>query len=200
MNIEAIKDIVNREKPDLILTHDPLVIIAKAVHEIPIVSIVHGTYANEVKCMWNHPILGIERIKYITSIYTTYKFDTALYRLLTGSNNVYLVAVSRNTKRELIEAGALPNKVFSVLNGVDKEVLNHEQGYAKMLVKEIFKVRLRDKVLLHVNPESIKGTHILLIKAVAMLRRIYGDGFTLLLAGRLEPKTYMEYIESMVRV
>jgi len=52
--------------------------------------------------------------------------------------------------------------------------------------------------LLHVNPGPRKGTHIL-IKAVAMLRRIYGDNFTLLIAGRLEPKTYREYIESMVR-
>jgi hypothetical protein len=32
-----------------------------------------------------------------------------------------------------------------------------------------------------------------------MLRRIYGDGFTLLIAGRLGPKTYREYVENMVR-
>ncbi len=51
---------------------------------------------------------------------------------------------------------------------------------------------------MHVNPGPIKGTHIL-IKAVAMLRRIYGDNFTLLIAGRLEPKTYREYVENMVR-
>jgi glycosyltransferase involved in cell wall biosynthesis len=49
-----------------------------------------------------------------------------------------------------------------------------------------------------VNPGPIKGTHIL-IKAVAMLRRIYGDNFTLLIAGRLGPKTYREYVENMIR-
>jgi glycosyltransferase involved in cell wall biosynthesis len=32
-----------------------------------------------------------------------------------------------------------------------------------------------------------------------MLRRIYGDGFTLLIAGRLGPKTYREYVENMIR-
>jgi len=75
LNIEAIKDIISREKPDVILTHGPLVIIARAIHEVPIVSIVHGTYTNEVKWMWNHPIFGVERIKYILSIYATHKFN-----------------------------------------------------------------------------------------------------------------------------
>jgi glycosyltransferase involved in cell wall biosynthesis len=32
-----------------------------------------------------------------------------------------------------------------------------------------------------------------------MLRKIYGDSFTLLITGRLGPKTYREYVESMVR-
>jgi len=199
LNIGIIKDLINREKPDAILTHGPLVIIAKAVHEVPIVSIVHGTYANEVKWMRNHPVFGVERVKYISSIYTTHKFDMALYRLFTKLDNVYLVAVSRNTRRELVEAGALPSKVFSILNGVDKEVFKPmNKNYAKTLVEEIFKVRLRDKVLLHVNPGPIKGTHIL-IKAAAMLKRIYGDNFTLLIAGRLGPKTYREYVENMIR-
>jgi glycosyltransferase involved in cell wall biosynthesis len=199
LNIGIIKDLINREKPDAIVTHGPLVIIAKAVHEVPIVSIVHGTYANEVKWMRNHPVFGVEQVKYISSIYTTHKFDMALYRLFTKLDNVYLVAVSRNTRRELVEAGALPSKVFSILNGVDKEVFKPmNKNYAKTLVEEIFKVRLRDKVLLHVNPGPIKGTHIL-IKAVATLRRIFGDNFTLLIVGRLGPKTYREYIENMIR-
>ena len=163
LNIGIIKDLMDREKPDVILTHGPLAIIAKAIHEVPIVSIVHGTYANEVRWMWNHPIFGVERVKYISSIYATHKFDMALYRLFTKLGNVYLVAVSKNTRKELIEAGALPNMVFSVLNGVDKEVFKPmNKDYVKTQVKEIFKVRLRDKVLLHVNPGPIKGTHILI--------------------------------------
>jgi glycosyltransferase involved in cell wall biosynthesis len=32
-----------------------------------------------------------------------------------------------------------------------------------------------------------------------MLGRIYGDNFTLLIAGRLGPKTYREYVENMIR-
>jgi glycosyltransferase involved in cell wall biosynthesis len=199
LNINAIKDIVKKEKPDIILTHGPLIIMAKSIHSIPLISVVHGTYANEIKWMWNHPIFGVERVKYILGIYTIHKFDTTLYKVFTKLDNVYLVAVSRNTRRELIEAGALPSKVFSILNGVDKDVFKPmNKDYAKTLVEEIFRIKLRDKVLLHVNPGPIKGTHIL-IKAVVMLRRIYGDNFTLLIAGRLRPKTYREYVENMIR-
>ncbi|MCC6055772.1 MAG: glycosyltransferase family 4 protein [Desulfurococcaceae archaeon] len=160
LNIGVIKDLIDREKPDIILTHGPLAIIARAIRAIPIISIIHGTYANEIKWMWNHPIFGVERVKYISSIYATYRFDMALYRLFTKLGNAYLIAVSKNTRRELIEAGALPNKVFSVLNGVDKEVFKPmNKDYAKTLVEEILKVRLRDKVLLHVNPGPRKGSH-----------------------------------------
>jgi glycosyltransferase involved in cell wall biosynthesis len=199
LNINAIKDIVKKEKPDVILTHGPLIIMAKSIHSIPIVAIVHGTYANEVKWMWNHPIFGAERVKYIAGIYTTHKFDMALYRLLMGSGNVYLVAVSRNTRRELIEAGALPNKVFSILNGVDKDVFKPmSKESARALVEGWFGVELGDKVLLHVNPGPRKGTHVL-IKAIAQLKKLYGRDFTLLIVGRLGPKTYKEYVEEMIR-
>jgi glycosyltransferase involved in cell wall biosynthesis len=199
LNIGIIKDLIDREKPDIIFTHGPLAIIARAIRAIPIISIVHGTYANEVKWMYNHPILGIERVKYIASIYTTYKFDASLYSLLTRSRSVYLVAVSKNTRKELIEAGAMPDKVFSILNGVDKDVFKPmNKDYAKTQVEEIFEVRLRDKVLLHVNPGAIKGTHIL-IKAVAILRKIYGDNITLLIIGKLGSKTYREYVKNMIR-
>jgi glycosyltransferase involved in cell wall biosynthesis len=98
-----------------------------------------------------------------------------------------------------MDMGIQHNKIMSILNGVDKDVFKPmDKSYAKSLVEEIFKVRLRDKVLLHVNPGPRKGTHIL-IKVVAMVRKIYGDNFTLLIAGRLGPKTYREYVENMVK-
>jgi glycosyltransferase involved in cell wall biosynthesis len=198
-NNEAIKDIVRQEKPDVILTHGPLVIIAKAVHEVPTVSIIHGTYANEVKWMWYHPVFGIERIKYITSIYTTYRFDMALYRYITRLGNVHLLAVSKNTRKELINAGTPPSKVYSVLNGVDKELFRPiKREDARSLVERLFNIKLRGKVLLHVNPGPLKGTHIL-VKAVAKVKKIYGNDFTLLIVGKLGPNSYREYVEELVR-
>jgi len=198
-NNETIKDLVRQEKPDVILTHGPLVIIAKAVHGVPIVSVIHGTYANEVKWMWYHPVFGLERIRYITSIYTTYQFDMALYRYITRLGNVHLLAVSKNTRKELINAGTPPSKVYSVLNGVDKELFRPiKREDARSLVERLFNIKLRSKVLLHINPGPRKGTHIL-VKAVAVVKKAYGDDFTLLIVGKLGPKSYKDYVEELVR-
>ena len=181
------------------LTHGPLAVIAKTIRSIPVISVIHGTYANEVRWMLFHPIFGLERVRYTTSIYTTYHFDMMLYRYITKLSNVYLVAVSKNTRRELIEAGIPSNKVFSILNGVDKEVFKPmNKDHAKMLVEEVFNLKLKGKVLLHVNPGPSKGTHIL-VKAVAMLKKLYGENFTLLIVGRLGLRTYREHVEKMIK-
>jgi len=199
LNREAIKRIVEREKPDVVLTHGPLIAIASTIHNIPVVSVVHGTYFNEVKWMWYHPIFGFDRIRYTMSIYTTYRFDMALYKYITRLKNVYLVAVSKNTRKELITSGALPGKTFAILNGVDKDLFKPmSKDYAKTLIEEIFKIKLKGKVLLHVNPGPIKGTHIL-IKAVGILKKIYGEDFTLLIVGKLGPRTYREHVEKMIK-
>jgi glycosyltransferase involved in cell wall biosynthesis len=175
------------------------VIIAKAVHEVPIVSVIHGTYANEVKWMWYHPVFGIERIRYITGIYTSYRFDMALYRYITRLSNVHLLAVSKNTRKELINAGTPPSKVYSVLNGVDKELYKPiKREDARSLVERLFNIKLRGKVLLHVNPGPRKGTHIL-VKAVAIVKKAYGNDFTLLIVGKLGHKSYRDYVEELVR-
>jgi len=198
-NHRKIEEIVKLEKPDIVLTHGPLAVIAKTIRNIPVISVIHGTYANEVRWMLFHPIFGLERVRYTTSIYTTYHFDMVLYRYIAKLSSVHLVAVSKNTRRELIEAGIPPNKVFSILNGVDKEVFKPmNKDHAKMLVEEVFNLKLKGKVLLHVNPGPSKGTHIL-VKAVAMLKKLYGENFTLLIVGRLGLRTYREHVEKMIK-
>jgi len=194
-----LKEIVKEVKPDVILTHGNTILISKDITNIPIISIIHGTYANEVKWMWYHPIFGFDRIRYTMSIYATYRFDMTLYKYITRLKNAYLVAVSKNTRKELIMSGALPGKTFAILNGVDKELFKPmNKDYAKTLIEEIFKIKLKGKVLLHVNPGPIKGTHIL-IKAVGILKKIYGEDFTLLIVGKLGPRTYREHVESMIK-
>jgi glycosyltransferase involved in cell wall biosynthesis len=145
-------------------------------------------------------MLGSDRIRYMTSIYTTFKFDMTLYSHMTRRHkNLYLVAVSRNTKRELVDAGVPSHRVFSILNGVDKDLFKPmNKDHAKAVVEEAFRVRLKDKVLLHVNPGPIKGTHTL-IKALAMVKKVYGEDITLIVAGRMSPRSYREYVEAMVK-
>jgi glycosyltransferase involved in cell wall biosynthesis len=149
--------------------------------------------------MWFHPIKGIERVGYITGILASQAVELLQLKLASTRRKLLVITVSKNTRKELMDMGIQQNKVVPILNGVDKDIFKPmNKDYAKTLVEEIFKIRLRDKVLLHVNPGPRKGTHIL-IKAVAMLRRIYGDNFTLLVVGRLGPKTYREYIEGMAK-
>jgi glycosyltransferase involved in cell wall biosynthesis len=200
LNKERIKKIIELEKPDVILTHGPLVAIAKNIKTIPVFSIVHGTYANEIKWMRYHPIPGLSKIKYIIGIYTTHYHDTTLYKSIMQHDNVYLIAVSKKTKKELINAGIPSNRVFTILNGVYKErfkLLNKD--FARALIEDKFKVCLKDKVILHINPGPRKGTHTL-IRAVAILERFYGENFTLLIAGRLGPKSYKEHIENIIEI
>jgi glycosyltransferase involved in cell wall biosynthesis len=198
---KRIIEIINQVKPDAIIIQPGWLSLVSylILSDIPMLVVVHGTYLNEIKYMWFHPIKGIERVRYIMGILASQAVELLQLKLASTRQKLSVVAVSKNTRKELIDMGIQQNKVVSILNGVDKEVFKPmNKDYAKTLIEEILKVRLRDKVLLHVNPGPRKGTHIL-IKAVAMLRRIYGDNFTLLIAGRLEPKTYREYIENMIR-
>jgi glycosyltransferase involved in cell wall biosynthesis len=196
-----ITEIINQVKPDAIIIQPGwLSLVSRLIpDDIPIFVVVHGTYLNEIKYMWLHPIKGIERTRYITGILASQAIELLQLKLALTRRKLLVVAVSKNTRKELIGMGIQQNKVISILNGVDKDVFKPmNKDYAKTLVEEIFRIKLRDKVLLHVNPGPRKGTHIL-IKAVAMLRRIYGDNLTLLVIGKIGPKTYGEYIESMIR-
>jgi len=198
---KRIIEIINQVKPDAIIIQPGwLSLVSRLISDnIPVLIVVHGTYLNEIKYMWFHPIKGINRIRYITGILASQAIELLQLKLALTRQKLLVIAVSKNTRKELIDMGIQQNKVISILNGVDKDVFKPmNKDYAKTLVEEIFKIRLRDKVLLHVNPGPRKGTHIL-IKAVAMLRRICGNNFTLLIAGRLGPKTYREYIESMAK-
>jgi glycosyltransferase involved in cell wall biosynthesis len=86
-----------------------------------------------------------------------------------------------------------------VPNGVDKELFRPiKREDARSLVERVFNIKLRGKVLLHVNPGPQKGTHIL-VKAVAVVKKVYGNDFTLLIVGKLGPKSYREYVEELVR-
>jgi glycosyltransferase involved in cell wall biosynthesis len=131
-------------------------------NDVPTLVVVHGTYLNEIRYMWFHPIKGIERARYITGILASQAIELLQLKLASTRRELLVVAVSKNTRKELVNMGMQNNKIISTLNGVDKEVFKPiSKDYAKTSVEEIFKTRLGDKVVLHVNPGPIKGTHIL---------------------------------------
>lgn len=196
-----ITEIVNREKPDAIIIQPGwLSLLSNFMpKDVPILVVVHGTYLNEAKYMWFHPIKGIERLRYTAGILASQTIELLQLKPASARRNLLVVSVSKNTKKELMNMGIQHNRIISILNGVDKDVFKPvDKDYAKALIEETFKVGLRDKLLLHMNPGPRKGTHTL-IKAIAVLRKIYGDNFILLITGRLGPKTYKEYVEGMVK-
>jgi len=195
-----IKEIIKHEKPDaMIIQPGWLSLYSHFLSRMPIIIVVHGTYLNEIKYMRHHPICGLERTRYITGILLSQAIETFQLKMAASRNNIIIVAVSNNTKKELTTMGIDSEKVISVLNGVDKVKFKPmDKDRAGSLVEGWFGVELRDKVLLHVNPGPGKGTH-MLIKAIARLKKIYGRDFTLLIVGRLGPKTYRKHIEEMIR-
>jgi len=195
-----LKGIVRREKPDAVIIQPGwLSLYSCFLRHIPTIIVVHGTYLNEIKYMWNHPIHGLEKVKYTTGILLSQAIETFHLNIATSREDVVVVAVSENTKRELTIMGLSPEKVVSLLNGVDKERFKPmDKNHARALVEEEYGIELRDKVLLHVNPGPRKGTHTL-IKAITTLKRALRKDFTLLVVGRLGPETYREHVEQMIK-
>ena len=152
---KRITEIVNQVKPDVILIQPGwLSLISRLIpSDIPVLVVIHGTYLNEIRYMWLHPIKGTERVRYITGILASQAIELLQLKLASTRQKLLVVAVSKNTRKELVDMGIQQNKVVSILNGVDKDVFKPmNKDYAKTLVEEIFKVKLGDKVLLHVNP------------------------------------------------
>ena len=146
------------------------------------------------------PLRGIEKLGYCLSIVAIYHEEMKIYRYVTWKKkNVYLIAVSKKTRQELIDAGVNPSKVFSVLNGVNKEVfrlMSKDKGLS--IIERRYGVEINDRrVLLHANPGPRKGTHIL-IKSIALLRKMLRDRIVLLVVGNIGPSTYRGYIEKPV--
>jgi len=120
LNRRLVIEVAKREKVDVVLTHGPFAYMCLEL-DIPCFSVIHGTYCNEVRWMRFHSMAFPEKLRYMISIRSTHVHDMNLYRTVTRRGAI-LIAVSRNTKKELELAGADPSRVFPVLNGVDKEL------------------------------------------------------------------------------
>jgi len=188
-------EIAKHEKVDVVLTHGPLAYVCLEL-DVPCFSVVHGTYHNEVKWMKFHPMVLPEKLRYMASIWSTHVHDMELYRTVTRKGST-LIAVSRNTKRELELAGADPSRVFSILNGVDKELFKPMSKDARSHLEQKYGIKFKGYVIAHVGPGPIKGTHTL-VKALALLKKM-GVEFTALFVGGMGPPSYRRYVEDMIR-
>lgn len=198
-NKKRINSILDAYSPDIILTHGPLILISRYIKKIPIFSIIHGTYTNEVKFFRSYPLFGAERIKYVSSILLTHLIDTIIYKIFSKFDRAFFIAVSKNTKKELLDIGVNSTKVFSVLNGVDKSIFIPRN---KEKIKEIFGESYsypiqNNKIILHVNPGPRKGTHIL-IDTARLLKTKFNNNIILLIAGKIMHRTFGEHLTKKI--
>ncbi|MEM2589792.1 MAG: glycosyltransferase [Zestosphaera sp.] len=199
MNKRLIEGVLKREQVDVLLTHGPLAAVClegSIMSKVKCYSIVHGTYANEVRWMKLHPISGLEKLRYILGISLSHYHDMKLYSLL-SLRGVRFIAVSSKTKEELVNAGISRDSVYSILNGVDKHFFRPlSKDEAKSYIEEKFNVKTDGFMIAHVGLSPLKGTHVLL-KALALLKR-KGVKFTALLIGKTGLKTYRQYLKRMI--
>lgn len=200
-NKDLIEKFIYKYKPNVILTHGHLIMLRNLINykKSIWVTIVHGTYANEILWMHNHPIYGIEKIKYIVGIELEFKHDMKIYRYITKKfPDTFIIAVSKKTRQELIKQKIPSHKIYAVLNGVNKKVFYPiNRNMANMHIKKILRKKLNKRILLHVNPGPRKGTHTL-INALPLVLREFSD-IILIVIGNLKPLSYRKYLKNLVK-
>lgn len=199
INQGTLRWVLRQYKPDVVIAHGPLVLQSMLSSPSFLwIGIVHGTYFNEVKWMRHHPLRGIERISYVTSIASTYRRDMRLYRIVTRVKRAFLVAVSKATARELAKHGVSKDRMFIVLNGVNKDRFKPlKKDSSKLLLEEKLGVRVKGFLITSLGVNPRKGTHIL-IKSLAYLRKLKRR-FTALIGGRPRRKGYLTYIINLIK-
>ena len=88
MNKRLIGNVLKREHVDVLLTHGPLAaacLEGNIMLRVECYSIVHGTYANEVKWMKFHPISAQEKLWYMLGIRLSHSHDISRYEALQPS-------------------------------------------------------------------------------------------------------------------
>lgn len=180
----ALKKAINEVKPDLIHMHGCIVPIPKS---IPSLMTVHGTYKNELQFLLKHPISPFYKTFYSSLVYSQYLYEKHTYKFA----NFYH-AVSVQTKKELVEIGIAPDKIFVIPNGV----------YINKFYPKDTKERLLDKLDLKGNAKIAlyvggivprKGIHVL-IKAIPHVLKEHNAHFIFVGETPRLAKSYTKYL------
>ena len=199
-NRNELMKIINEEKPDIVITHGPYATLRLLLpyNDVPWLIIVHGTYINELRYMRYHPMKYYDKLRYMTSTYTSIIYEKTVYQSLQRKfKNTYWIAVSEQTRKELVNFMKISiGNIFKVLNGVNKDIFKPMNKYkAREILKSKFKINIDDAdiILLHVNPGPRKGTHIL----IKSLQYIKGK-IKLLIVGKISRGSYWDYLIGLI--
>ncbi|MEM1661122.1 MAG: glycosyltransferase family 4 protein, partial [Candidatus Bathyarchaeia archaeon] len=156
-------------------------------------------YSNELRFMKYHPITGYDRVKYMMGIVLSHKNEMKILKDTSSlSDEITIVAVSRRTREELVSNGVRASSVHAILNGVDKGLFKPiDRTEAEEVLERRYGVKVKGFTIAHIGLGARKGTHIL-VKALAMLKK-RGVNFTALLAGKVGPPSYEQYLNELIR-
>ena len=200
LNRGILRWVLKRYKPDVIIAHGPLVLQSLLIpSSLSWIGVVHGTYSSEIRWMRHHPLRGAERISYITSIALTYKRDMSLYKAVANVKGASLVAVSETTAMELVEYGIRRDRIFVILNGIDKNRFKPlKKDLSRSLLEKKLGVRIKGSLITSLGVSPRKGTHIL-IKSLAYLRKLKKE-FTALIGGKPRRKGYLAHLIKLTKM
>lgn len=119
---KKIQDLI--EDVDIVHVHSPLAItrlLSKKNFNVPWVVTVHGTFQKELIWLKSYPKTNVDMIKYWLGTRLYIRFESTLYRKLSSQLN--FIAVSQQTRDDLIKIGVNEKRISVVPNGVNTSIL-----------------------------------------------------------------------------
>jgi len=141
-----------------------------------------------------HEILG-KKWEYCNMGPLNAKLHQLLEKVIIKLNFDCFIAVSKSTKKELIEAGVKENKIKVAYNGVDYNLFNPKKYDSKKIRKKL-KIEKDFVYMGYGRPGITKGIEYL-IKAVPIISKIIPDSKLLLILSK-SPKNRYNYILKLI--
>ncbi|RLE90005.1 MAG: hypothetical protein DRN04_15690 [Thermoprotei archaeon] len=199
INYSTLRSLIKRERPDIVVTHGPLVLPLLAMKDNGSINItiVHGTYVNELKYILQYPLPSHIKLLYYTLHDMTYRIDAVIYKISSKTRNTFIITVSHKTAKELVTAGVDKRKIFTILNGVNKEHFKPlNKDYARRVISKIYRIDFGDYVIVTVGFHPIKGVHEIL-KALTKVKKYISGRLTTIIpsyTGSLLARAYLRRI------
>jgi len=141
-----------------------------------------------------HEILG-KRWKYCEMDPFNAKLHQLLERLITKLDFDYFIAVSKSTKKELIETNIKENKIKVIYNGMDYDLFNPKK-YGGKKIRKILGVGKNFIYMSYGRPGITKGIEYL-IKSVPLISKRITNSKLLLILSQAPKKRY-DYILGLI--
>jgi glycosyltransferase involved in cell wall biosynthesis len=190
---DLIKDV------DVVHVHGPLAmtrLLSKKSINVPWVATVHGTFQKELIWLKSYPKTNVDMIKYWLGTRLFISFESWLYRTL--SSQLHFIAVSQQTKDDLIKIGVKEKRISVVPNGVNTSIyqpLPMEESRRKLETTSA--IGPNEKIVLSVNfIEPRKGTHVLLEAFLQATKRL--QNVHCIIVGASDPDGYQRYLANLV--